>query len=340
VSLIFWGTAIVLVALASSFLVVPAWQRRRQQGRWPVAGLIGAALIVPAAAGLYATVGHWRAVPTTAPVPPVADMASALEARLRESPEDPVGWQLLGRSYLMLGQPAAARDAFREAWSRTPQPANDLKLALAEAEALADRSALGGEAGRLVEEVLASEPHNAKALWYGGLVALDRGNAELARERWSRLLALNPPAQVATILNEQLAALGGVASESSTHTGAATSSTGVAIDIRVNLADDLPRAKISPQSALFILARAPEGGPPIAVLRQPADALPGAFTLSDANAMIAGRTLGAFETVRLVARLSMSGQPAAQPGDWYGESDYRPGVDPPEVELTIDRIQE
>jgi hypothetical protein len=35
--------------------------------------------------------------------------------------------------------------------------------------------------------------------------------------------------------------------------------------------------------------------------------------------MIPGRLLSGFEQLEIVARVSLSGTPTAQPGDWYGE---------------------
>jgi hypothetical protein len=72
---------------------------------------------------------------------------------------------------------------------------------------------VGGDAGRLVEEVLANEPANPKALWYGGLVAFEQGREDDVKARWSRLLALNPPPEIATMLRTQLAALGAAPAE-------------------------------------------------------------------------------------------------------------------------------
>ena len=59
------------------------------------------------------------------------------------------------------------------------------------------------EAGKIIEEVLAAEPLNPKALWYGGLVALELGRADLVRTRWTSLLALKPPDRVAEVVREQ-----------------------------------------------------------------------------------------------------------------------------------------
>jgi hypothetical protein len=65
--------------------------------------------------------------------------------------------------------------------------------------------------------------------------------------------------------------------------------------------------------------------------------LPGTFTLSDSNVMIAGRSLTAFPELALVARVSRSGQPAEQSGDLYAEATYRQG-DAAQVALIIDKV--
>ena len=96
-------------------------------------------------------------------------------------------------------------------------------------------------------------------------------------------------------------------------------------------------AQLGPNAQLFIFARAPEGGPPLAVIRQPATAVPGEFTLSDANSMIQGRSLSNYEELTVVARLSASGQPTEQPGDWFAQTAFRP-KEGGSVALVIDQV--
>lgn len=45
----------------------------------------------------------------------IAEMVAGLDRRLRDSPNDPEGWQRLVRSYVVLGKPAEARDALMRA---------------------------------------------------------------------------------------------------------------------------------------------------------------------------------------------------------------------------------
>ena len=73
-------------------------------------------------------------------------------------------------------------------------------------------------------------------------------------------------------------------------------------------------------ATLFIVARDGEGKlPPLAVVRTTADKLPLTLTLSDDNAMAPMARLSMAERVTLVARISASGQPTAQPGDLEGK---------------------
>jgi len=338
-----WLGATALLTAALGFVLVPAWLRARQTQTRPVASFIAAGLLVPFAIATYLYVTTWSDSPQgNTNVPAVTDMVSGLADRLQQNPEDVAGWRLLGQSYLALGRYPEARDALREAWGRTPVPDDELRVALGEAEALNDRESLAGEAGALFTEVLSNDPANQKALWYGGLAALMTQQPDVARERWSRLLALDPPAAIAEVLRDQLQALGGpvggaTASAPASPPGPASGAApedGVRLLIR--LADEMAAEDLA-SASLFIFARSPEGGPPVAVLRQSAGALPGEFGLSDANAMIPGRSINDFETLTIVARVSRSGQPTEQSGDLYGQISYRPGQDLTVQELVIDQ---
>jgi len=58
--------------------------------------------------------------------------------------------------------------------------------------------------------------------------------------------------------------------------------------------------------------------------------------LGNEDSMIPGRELSNFQEFELVARVSLSGSPAAQPGDWYGSMIVRPS-EGDEVSLAISR---
>ena len=334
----FWWIASLLCVAAVGVLVLPQWRVKLKHGRWSPVGLIVAFAIVPAALLLYKQVSNWN--------PEVAERANEgarlvaqLAARLQNAPDDLEGWRLLANSYMALGRYDEGRAAYEQLWRRTSGPDSDLKIAYAESQILVDRGTLTGEAGRLVEEVLTAEPRNPKALWYGGLVALERGRDDLVRARWTSLLALNPPGQVAEVVRAQLAALGAAGPGGGAPAGGSPSAeaTGPTIRLNVTLGAGRSAAQLGPNAQLFIFALAPEGGPPLAAVRRPPNAVPGEFTLSAANSMIPGRSIANYAEVTVVARLSASGQPTAQPGDLFAQAVVRPAENAA-VALVIDQV--
>jgi len=341
----FWIVAGGLCLAAVGILLLPVWQRRRIDGRWSPVGLAAVIAIAPLALGMYALVSDWDAEDAARAAEEVARLAeqtafadtliAQIEAHLATNPADREGWALLGKSYIQLQRYPQARAAYERLWALTPEPDDDLKLAYAEAQVLAEQSALAGDAPRLVEEVLAARPQDPRALWYGGLAAFELGRSELARQRFTSLLAFNPPAEVVSVIRERLAELGRPSDAESAQSG--TTVAGPSIKLSVALGEGRSVAALGPSAQLFIIARAPEGGPPIAVIRRPPSAVPGEFTLSDADSMIAGRSLASYPEIAVVARLSRTGQPIEQPGDWFAQATVRLG-EPGTVALVIDEV--
>jgi cytochrome c-type biogenesis protein CcmH len=209
----FWVVAALLCAVAVLILLVPVVRHRRRGGRWSLEGIVVAVLIAPLALALYSSVSNWDPE-LAARTNREGALLEQLLDHLETNPNDLDGWRLLAASYMQLGRYDQARAAYQRVWALTRQPDDELKIAYAESQILADRAALTGEAGRLVGEVLATSPGDPKALWYGGWVALELGRDDAVRMRWTSLLALNPPEDVARIVESQLAGLGGAASAS------------------------------------------------------------------------------------------------------------------------------
>jgi len=330
----FWIGAAGLGSIAAGFLIVPLWRDRQRQGNWSYSGLISAFAIVPVAIVIYVQISTWRADPGLDVASEEGAMVAELAAKMVENPDDVNGWLLLGRSYMVLGEHVLGRQAYSEAFARTPNPDNALKVAFGEALILSNQGSLAAQAGNLIEDVLRTEPTNQKALWYGGFVAIERGREDLAKTRWTALMNTNPPPDIADILRSQLASLGGPVSNDAQPTLAAD---GPVIRLNVSLDAELSTDGFGPNASLFIFARASAGGPPLAVIRRPVSAVPGEFTLTDQDTMIAGRSLADYPELSLVARLSVSGEPIAQSGDLYAETTYS-SADGEAVELVIDQV--
>lgn len=65
----------------------------------------------------------------------------------------------------------------------------------------------GGPAGQLIERALVLEPNSPKALFFGAAEAMRRGDLTLARSRFSKLLAMQPPPNVQLVLKREIAAI-------------------------------------------------------------------------------------------------------------------------------------
>jgi cytochrome c-type biogenesis protein CcmH len=293
------------------------------------------AVLVPALAGsLYVTLSKWdwKGVATeVAQGERLDQLLEQLRAKLKSNPANVEGWLRLGTSYAKLEQHALAIDAFQHAYDQSKGENLEAVLGLAEALALTDQATLQGRAGRLFETALARGSHDPRALWYGGVVALHSGNLQLGRDRFQLLLAMDLPPEVRSVLERQVqdlnAQLGGAgqgapavaAGGEGPAAAAAKRSIKVAVTISPRIREQLKGGPLP----LFIVARDPSaGGPPLAVQRHSSSDLPITVELSERDAMIAARTIATVPRVQVVARLSRSGTPQAQSGDYYGEAEY------------------
>jgi cytochrome c-type biogenesis protein CcmH len=247
------------------------------------------------------------------PVATLDEMVAALDQRLQEDPDDLEGWKMLGRSYMQLENYSKAVAAFERAVEMETRPSAQTLAALGEALLIQQGSAGSGRTAQLFESALAAEPSNPKALFYGGIVAIERGDQALAATRWEALLALSPPPEIEGILRQRVAEWRGDKQP-------AAQAEPDPASVVVNVSLGAGAAVVPAHAAVFIIARDPlQPSPPVAVARRTVSELPTAVSLSDADAMVPGRLLSGFEQLEIVARVSLSGAPTAQPGDWYGE---------------------
>ena len=102
------------------------------------------------------------------------------------------------------------------------------------------------------------------------------------------------------------------------------------VSVQVSLAVDL-----DPAVAVFVIARDPDRlGPPLAVRRLFAGDLPAEIKLTDADAMIPGRSLSDLDAVQVLARASVGGAAMPQSGDWESEAVLaQPGAPPPTLRI-------
>ena len=182
-------------------------------------------------------------------------------------------------------------------------------------------------------------PNHPEALFWSGVAAVSRGENLLAADRWERLLATNPQVEIRAELETQIAVLRGETPPPQVAQRPAPEATpqadGAIVRASISVSD-AAMAVLPPEATVFVIARDPaQPTPPIAVARRRLTELPGVVELDDGDSMIPGRELSGFSEVEIVARVSLSGQPVAQPGDWFGTQIVRP-ADQRDIDLAID----
>jgi cytochrome c-type biogenesis protein CcmH len=322
--------------------------------------LIVAALIVPAVAlALYSATGRPELLDsdgsgrlTDRQVSQFAAMAPqqripALEDYVAQHPGAPRAWTQLAAAYRSEERYEAAAEAFGRARAAGRTPDARLTARQAESLLLANDRQFTDEVQRLIDAALRIDPRSPLGLMLAGHAALTRGDNETAVERWQRLAEQIPEGdQRRRVIEGLIARAGGDASAQGSAGAAPTDGSGAtaseggdaAITVRLHLSDDL-RDQVAGGDTVFVFARRADAadGPPLAVQRTTVDALPAAIELTDAQAMVPGRTLSSVERVVVTARVSRSGDVSASPGDLEGRTDAIPTDRSEPVELTIDR---
>ena len=305
---------------------------RAARGGRRAAWAIGAGIPV-LALGLYLAVGNPDAFnpaadPHAITAQQLEGMVERLAAKLRESPEDVEGWRLLGRSYAVLGRFAESAEAYAKAAARSPNDAQ-LLVDFADALAMARGQRLDGEPEKLIARALELDPANLKGLALAGTAAYARKDYRKAAAFWEKMLPLVPPD------SEDARAIRANVEEARSLAGAAPAKGGV--QGVVTLSPKI-KAQAGADDTVFIFARAVEGPPmPLAVKRVRVRDLPAAFQLDDSMAMAPGMNVSAHKRVVVVARVSRSGSPTAQPGDLQGAS-APVANDAQGVSVTIDSV--
>ena len=195
--------ALLCVAVIAVPLLKPAPGRATAA---PWTALAAGGVLVVGSVGLYVAWSNWS-WRTSPGVESPEGMVERLVHRLNDQPDDIAGWLMLGRSYVALQEyPLAVR-----AYERADRVANgrsaDALVGEAEALTLMDDSQLTGQAGQLIERALAIEPTSPQALFFGAAAALRRGELPMARARFSKLLTLNPPANIKAILEKEISGI-------------------------------------------------------------------------------------------------------------------------------------
>jgi cytochrome c-type biogenesis protein CcmH len=319
-------------------------------------------IIIPVtSAGLYWQLGNPLAMthPTVSMLPAeessnsghqsvegIEALSERLKNKLERNPTDGVGWALLARSYVEMGQHSEAVTVYEKAMRLLPDDPQ-LLVDYADALGMLHGRKLAGKPELLIQQALEIDPNHVKALRLAGTVSFDRREFKQAVQYWERAitnLSLDADGDVRQQLFSAIAEAKGLAGGKPVmvkSVGEAASSTTpggspLAISGLVSLAPDLA-VKASLMDTLFVFARELNGPPmPLSIVRATKRDLPFTFRLDDSTSPMPSRKLSSAGPVVIVARLSKSGQAMPQSGDLEGMSQQvKPGAN--RITIVIDR---
>ena len=304
------------------------------QGRWVIFVVV---LTIPLLASwLYADLGNYPAVSHSAEMAADPDklkfaeinkMVTRLAEKMQNNPDDAQGWLMLGRSYTAMEEFPKAVEALANAY-RLLGDKPEVMLLYADALAYVNDKNLTGKPAELVFKALALEPDNMNALWLGGMAKAQQGDTVEAAKLWKKLESLLPAGSDSQKEVQDL--LSKLASESpeamaidqsqTTQTAKVPDSANstATIKVEVSLTPGLQN-KYQAKDTVFIYAQAVSGPKmPLAIVRKQVSDLPLTVSLDDTLAMMPTMRLSNFSQVRLLARISKSGNAIAQPDDLIG----------------------
>jgi cytochrome c-type biogenesis protein CcmH len=310
-------------------------------------------LAIPCASiALYFVYGEYRVIDNpqlvraaphqqnnAAPQMTLEEMAAAIEKRLAENPDDAEAWFMLGRTHMAKQLFDPAVDAFRRS-NELMADEPGILFALADALAMQNNGLLTGEPEGLIQRGLQIAPRFPNGLWLAGMAAEQRQDFKSAHRYWSLLLPMiNDSPESAQEVKGMLAMLE-QREPSLAEASAATPAADRKLSLRVDISAEL-RAQADPNTAVFVYAKAMQGPPmPLAVKRLQLKDLPVTLALGDVDAMMPAMKLSGFDEVIVGARVSFSGNPVAQSGDFFTELESVDSSNPPDrIDLTIDRVK-
>ncbi|QHJ13425.1 Cytochrome c-type biogenesis protein CcmH [Paraglaciecola mesophila] len=254
--------------------------------------------------------------------------ALGLRTKLIGADDDAIGWTLLGRVYVAINHIESAMDSFERSLAIEPDNIETL-ASYSQVLLMVNQESYLAQAKVYLNRILELDPKNTGALGMLAMAATQQGDTELAINTWQRLKSFVPKdapiyqsieAQIAELRGEQPK---GVASmpNGAIDSGAQSelNEDAVQVSVKVTMAEALVD-KLPSDGYLFVFAQDASGESrmPAAVVKMPLGDLPVSVALSDRNSVMPTLKLSQLSQVRLVAKISSSGNVMQSSGDLQG----------------------
>ncbi len=239
----------------------------------------------------------------------MADMILALRTQLQKTPDDAMGWLLLGRIALANRDIATAEGAMAKSYRLMPQD-SDVILGYAQSLMLTGDEVNADTARNLLNTLVKQNHGDIQALSLLAFDAFEQGAYAKAKEAWSTMKQfLNETDPRHKMLDRSIAKVDSLLNKDQTHAQS--------VNVIISIAPDVV---LPTDGVLFISAHSADGAPmPIAAKRLPLPQFPIEIELTDADSMIPERLLSSQRDLMLKARIDLDGDLITKEG-FYGES--------------------
>ncbi|CZF77239.1 c-type cytochrome biogenesis protein CcmI [Grimontia marina] len=310
---------------------IPASEKSATQSKVPFVVLVPGILIMIAMSyGLYSTMGNYREVvswqETASRLPELsrrlmadtnepmtdqemADLTLSLRTKLQQTPDDAMGWLLLGRIGLANRDVQTAEGAMAKAYNLMPDD-SDVKLGYAQSLMLSGDEQNSNTARNLLREVIRVDHGNLQAFSLLAFDAFERGAYEEAVAAWSTMKQLLPAD------DPRISMLERSIQRAEAQMGAGE---GQSVSVTISLDEQV---QLPSEGVLIVSVHSADGAPmPVAAKRLPLSRFPVEVELTDADSMIPERLMSSLPEVMVKARIDNDGNVMTRDGDWFGETD-------------------
>ncbi len=242
---------------------------------------------------------------------------SAIAKRAEQRPENVYYWVMLAQSALAEGDLLSASQFLAAAVEAQPEDGY-LLAQYAETLFLLEGSKFSAPVVDAMERAFAVDSSNPTVLGLKGIQAFQTGQLQLAVTYWQGARqSLDPASSTAQALLIGIERAEKMLSGGESVAPDQSDQPQIKLSVRLDSSIDF-----APDQLVFVAVVEASGPPmPLAARKLRAGDLPATLTLSDSDALMAGRGISSATEVRLVARLSASGSATPQSGDWETSSE-------------------
>jgi|TARA_B110000444_G_scaffold193635_1_gene183789 cytochrome c-type biogenesis protein CcmH len=251
-----------------------------------------------------------------------AELVEALQQRVISRPDNIYYWAMLAQWAISNNDMASANGYFSAALEVAPRD-SFLLAQYAESLFLLEANRFTPRVAAAVDAAFAADATNQTVLGLKGIEAFSNGDLSVAISYWQRAQQQLEPASATfqglqTGIDRAELMLASSADGSAAANFFADTQTHK-VSVRVSID---PQVSTTPDQRVFVAALREGGSPmPLAAKKISVSQLPATIVLSDTDALIAGQALSTATTIKVVARLSLSGSATPQTGDWEAVSD-------------------